>query len=195
MSHKIGMVSLGCPKNQVDAERMLAELKSAGFEITNEEEKADVIIVNTCGFIESAKTEAIENIIEVAAYKESGALKALIVTGCLAERYKEQILSEIPEVDAVVTIGANKNIVDIVNETLNGKKELYPADKLCLPLTGERVLTTPFYTAYLKVAEGCNNRCSYCAIPDIRGISAVCPLRIALMRQKSLPKAALKSLL
>lgn len=195
MSQKIGMVSLGCPKNQVDAERMLADLKAADFEITNEEEKAEVIIVNTCGFIESAKTEAIENIIEVAAYKESGALKALIVTGCLAERYKEQILSEIPEVDAVVTIGANKNIVDIVNETLNGKKELYPADKLCLPLTGERVLTTPFYTAYLKVAEGCNNRCSYCAIPDIRGNFRSLPIEDCVNEAKKLAEGGIKELI
>ena len=195
MSQKIGMVSLGCPKNQVDAERMLADLKAADFEITNEEEKAEVIIVNTCGFIESAKTEAIENIIEVAAYKESGALKALIVTGCLAERYKEQILSEIPEVDAVVTIGANKNIVDIVNETLNGKKELYPADKLCLPLTGERVLTTPFYTAYLKVAEGCNNRCSYCAIPDIRGNFRSLPIEDCVNEAKKLAEGGVKELI
>lgn len=195
MSQKIGMVSLGCPKNQVDAERMLASLKAADFEITNEEEKAEVIIVNTCGFIESAKTEAIENIIEVAAYKESGALKALIVTGCLAERYKEQILSEIPEVDAVVTIGANKNIVDIVNETLNGKKELYPADKLCLPLTGERVLTTPFYTAYLKVAEGCNNRCSYCAIPDIRGNFRSLPIEDCVNEAKKLAEGGVKELI
>ncbi len=195
MSQKIGMVSLGCPKNQVDAERMLADLKAANFEITNEEEKAEVIIVNTCGFIESAKTEAIENIIEVAAYKESGALKALIVTGCLAERYKGQILSEIPEVDAVVTIGANKNIVDIVNETLNGKKELYPADKLCLPLTGERVLTTPFYTAYLKVAEGCNNRCSYCAIPDIRGNFRSLPIEDCVNEAKKLAEGGVKELI
>ncbi|MBQ3088551.1 MAG: 30S ribosomal protein S12 methylthiotransferase RimO [Clostridia bacterium] len=194
MSHKIGMVSLGCPKNQVDAERMLAELKSAGFEITNEEEKAEVIIVNTCGFIESAKTEAIENIIEVAAYKESGSLKALIVTGCLAERYKEQILAEIPEVDTVVTLGANKNIVDIVNDALDGKNQLYSADKALLPLTGERILTTPFYTAYLKVAEGCNNRCSYCAIPDIRGNFRSLPIEDCVAEAEKLAKNGVKEL-
>ena len=132
MSRKIGMVSLGCPKNQVDAERMLAELTAAGFEITSEEEKAEVIIVNTCGFIESAKAEAIENIIEVSAFKESGALKSLIVTGCLAERYKDQILTEIPEVDSVVTIGANTKIVDIVKEALEGKKDIYLEEKLTI---------------------------------------------------------------
>lgn len=195
MSHKIGMVSLGCPKNQVDAERMLAELKTAGFEITNEEEKAEVIIVNTCGFIESAKAEAIENIIEVSSYKESGSLKSLIVTGCLAERYKEQILTEIPEVDSVVTIGANKNIVDIVKAALNGSKELYSAEKAELPLTGERILTTPFYTAYLKVAEGCNNRCSYCAIPDIRGNFRSLPIEKCVAEAKNLAAKGVKELI
>ncbi len=195
MSHKIGMVSLGCPKNQVDAERMLAELKAADFEITNEEEKAEVIIVNTCGFIESAKAEAIENIIEVAAYKESGSLKALIVTGCLAERYKDQILTEIPEVDSVVTIGANTKIADIVNEALEGKKELYSAEKEKLPLMGERVLTTPFYTAYLKVAEGCNNRCSYCAIPDIRGNFRSLPIEDCIKEAEKLAEKGVKELI
>ncbi|MBO5106674.1 MAG: 30S ribosomal protein S12 methylthiotransferase RimO [Clostridia bacterium] len=195
MSRKIGMVSLGCPKNQVDAERMLAELKAADFEITNEEEKAEVIIVNTCGFIESAKVEAIENIIEVSAYKQSGNLKALIVTGCLAERYKDQILTEIPEVDSVVTIGANQKIVDIVNEALNGKKELYSDDKIKLPLTGDRILTTPFYTAYLKVAEGCNNRCSYCAIPDIRGNFRSLPIEDCVSEAKKLAEKGVKELI
>ena len=169
MAKKIGMVSLGCPKNQVDAERMLASLKESGYEITPNEEEAEVIIVNTCGFIESAKTEAIENIIEVARYKEEGNLKALIVTGCLAERYKEQIKSEMPEVDAVLGIGSNSDIVEAVDRALKGEEASSFGDKDRLPLCGERVLTTPFYTAYLKVAEGCDNRCTYCAIPDIRG--------------------------
>lgn len=195
MSHKIGMVSLGCPKNQVDAERMLADLTAAGFEITNEEEKAEVIIVNTCGFIESAKAEAIENIIEVSSFKQSGALKSLIVTGCLAERYKEQILSEIPEVDSVVTLGSNKNIVDIVRNALDGKKELYSSEKSDLPLTGERILTTPFYTAYLKVAEGCNNRCTYCAIPDIRGNFRSLPIEDCVAEAKKLAANGVKELI
>ncbi|MBE6762371.1 MAG: 30S ribosomal protein S12 methylthiotransferase RimO [Ruminococcaceae bacterium] len=195
MSHKVGMVSLGCPKNQVDAERMLANLKAAGFEITNEEAKAEVIIVNTCGFIESAKAEAIENIIEVSEYKQSGELKALIVTGCLAERYKDQILTEIPEVDSVVSIGANTKIVDIVNQTLEGKKEVYSAEKNCLPLTGNRILTTPFYTAYLKVAEGCNNRCSYCAIPDIRGNFRSLSIEDCVAEAKKLAESGVRELI
>lgn len=195
MSYKIGMVSLGCPKNQVDAERMLADLKLTGFEITNEEEKAEVIIVNTCGFIESAKTEAIENIIEVAQYKESGALKALVVTGCLAERYREQILSEIPEVDAVVGIGCNGNIVDLVNEALRGEKVSAFDDKKNLKLSGDRILTTPSYTAYLKVAEGCNNRCSYCAIPDIRGNFRSLPIEDCVAEAKKLANDGVKELI
>ena len=194
MAVKIGMVSLGCPKNQVDAERMLAELKSADFEITNDEEQADVIIVNTCGFIESAKSEAIENIIEVSAFKQSGNLKALIVTGCLAERYKDQILNEIPEVDSVVTIGANDKIVDVVKNALNGKNSLYSAEKTNLKLTGDRILTTPFYTAYLKVAEGCNNRCSYCAIPDIRGNFRSLPIEDCVAEAQKLAEMGVKEL-
>ena len=194
MAVKIGMVSLGCPKNQVDAERMLAELKSADFEITNDEEQADVIIVNTCGFIESAKSEAIENIIEVSAFKQSGNLKALIVTGCLAERYKDQILNEIPEVDSVVTIGANDKIVDVVKNALNGKNSLYSAEKTNLKLTGDRILTTPFYTAYLKVAEGCNNRCSYCAIPDIRGNFRSLPIEDCVDEAQKLAEMGVKEL-
>ena len=194
MAIKIGMVSLGCPKNQVDAERMLADLKAADFEITNEEDSADVIIVNTCGFIESAKAEAIENIIEVSAFKESGNLKALIVTGCLAERYKDQILSEIPEVDSVVTIGANDKIVEIVNAALEGKNDLYLAEKEELKLTGDRILTTPFYTAYLKVAEGCNNRCTYCAIPDIRGNFRSLPIEDCVAEAKKLAEKGVKEL-
>lgn len=186
MAYKVGMVSLGCPKNQVDAERMLATLKAAGYEITSEEEKAEVIIVNTCGFIESAKTESIENIIEVAGYKESGALKVLVVTGCLAERYQAEIRAEIPEVDCVVGIGANGDIVALIEEALSGKAvECFP-EKEALSLCGERILTTPFYTAYLKVAEGCNNRCSYCAIPDIRGRFRSLPMEDCIAEAKAL---------
>ena len=194
MAQKIGMVSLGCPKNQVDAERLLYLLKEAGFEITAEEEKADVIIVNTCGFIESAKSEAIENIVEVSGYKESGNLKALIVTGCLAERYKEQIISEMPEVDAVLGLGANLDIVDTVKRVLSGEKVQNYPEKKNLPLCGERILTTPFYTAYLKVAEGCDNRCTYCAIPDIRGSFRSLPIEQCVEEAKTLAQNGVKEL-
>ncbi len=169
MSAKIGMVSLGCPKNQVDAEVMLAALKAAGYEVTPQESEADVIIINTCGFIEDAKTEAIENIIEAAKYKTDGKLRALIVTGCLAERYRDEITREMSEVDVVVGIGKNDDIVEIVKEALDGNFNNHYGDKSDLALGGERVLSTPPYTAYLKIAEGCDNCCTYCAIPLIRG--------------------------
>ncbi len=166
---KIAMVSLGCPKNLVDGEMLLHSLKSAGHEITPYENEADVIIVNTCGFIEDAKKEAIENILEAARYKEEGNLKALVVTGCLAERYRDDILSEFSEVDAVVGIGKNGDIVKIVENAIKGKRDSYYADKSCLDINAPRLLSTPFYTAYIKIAEGCDNNCTYCAIPLIRG--------------------------
>lgn len=166
---KIGMVSLGCPKNRVDAEIMLKKLQDAGYEITPEEADADAIIVNTCGFIEDAKAEAIENILEVAKYKQDGKCKALIVTGCLAERYREEIREQLPEVDVTVGLAGNADIVEIVNNALEGKCEDRFGEKESLIIEGERLLTTPHYTAYVKIAEGCDNCCTYCAIPKIRG--------------------------
>lgn len=169
MPYKIGMVSLGCPKNQVDAELMLAKLKNAGHLITPEEAEAEVIIVNTCGFIEDAKREAIENILEASQYKENGNLKLLVVTGCLAERYRDDVKEEIPEVDLVVGIGKNDDIVSIVESAMSGKVENAYDEKNNLTIEGERLLTTAPYTAYIKIAEGCDNCCTYCAIPLIRG--------------------------
>ncbi len=167
--YKVSMVSLGCPKNQVDAEIMLKKLNDAGFTITPAEAEADAIIINTCGFIEPAKAEAIENILEAARYKSEGNLKALIVTGCLAERYRDDVTEEIPEVDVCVSLGQNENIAEIVKCAIEGKRENYFADKQLLPLSGERILGGYPFSTYLKVAEGCNNCCTYCAIPKIRG--------------------------
>ena len=167
--YKVSMVSLGCPKNQVDAEMMLASLKNAGFEISTEESEADAIIVNTCGFIESAKAEAIENILEAAKYKTDGKCKALIVTGCLAERYKDDVTEEIPEADVCVGIGSNGDIAKIVLEAIEGKKQNRFGEKENLPLSGERILGGYPFSAYLKIADGCDNCCTYCAIPKIRG--------------------------
>ncbi len=169
MAIKIGMASLGCPKNQVDGEMLLARLVEAGYELTPYEEEADVILVNTCGFIEDAKREAIDTILELAQLKEQGNLKALVVTGCLSERYREELETAIPEIDAVVGIGKNGDIVSVVEQALKGKKGGYYAEKSCLPLEGERILINPPHYAYLKIAEGCNNKCAYCAIPSIRG--------------------------
>ncbi len=169
MGYKVAIVSLGCPKNQVDAEQLLYLLKQAGFEIGCEESEADAIIINTCGFIESAKAEAIENILEAAKYKSEGNLKALIVTGCLAERYRDDITEEIPEVDVVVGIGKNKDIAKITKEAIEGKSQNAYADKCDLDMNIPRILGGFPFTAYIKVADGCNNCCTYCAIPKIRG--------------------------
>lgn len=166
---KISLVSLGCPKNLVDAEMMLASLKEAGHEITPYENEAEVVIVNTCGFIEDAKKEAIENILEAAQYKTEGNLKALVVTGCLAERYRDDIASQMPEVDAVVGLGSNKDIVEIVKRVLEGQRLCRYGAKEDLDISAPRLVSTPKYTAYLKIAEGCDNCCTYCAIPAIRG--------------------------
>lgn len=166
---KVCMVSLGCPKNQVDAEKMLALLVAGGLELTPAEAEADAIIINTCGFIGSAKAEAIENILEASKYKTDGNCKALIVTGCLAERYRDDITEEIPEVDVCVGIGANSQIAEIVKKAVSGEKQNYYGEKTDLNLNGERILGGVPFTAYLKVGDGCDNCCSYCAIPKIRG--------------------------
>lgn len=166
---KVSMVSLGCPKNQVDAEMMLHLLKEAGFELSSEEAKADAIIINTCGFIEEAKKEAIENILEAARYKTEGNCKAIIVTGCLAERYKDDVTEEIPEVDVCIGIGKNKDIAEIVKNALNGKFGNAFGQKYELNLNTPRILGGVPYSTYLKISDGCDNCCTYCAIPKIRG--------------------------
>ncbi len=169
MEHSVGIISLGCAKNRVDAEMMLAALKAAGYKIIDDPALADVAIINTCGFIESAKQESIDEILELAKLKEEGKIKALIATGCLTERYREQMLSELPELDAVVGIGGNGEIDKVVRRVLeNQTVELFP-DKRKLPLEGGRIQSTEYYYAYLKIAEGCDNHCTYCAIPMIRG--------------------------
>lgn len=167
--YKVGMISLGCPKNQVDAERMLALLDKNEYEITDCYDGADAVIINTCGFIDAAKQEAIENILEMAELKSEGTVKKIIITGCLAERHKEEIFAELPEVDAVVGIGAEGRIDEIVKKVIEGEKVYDMPDNEELPLVGERLLTTPEYWSYLKIADGCSNRCTYCAIPSIRG--------------------------
>ncbi len=167
--YKVSMVSLGCPKNQVDAEMMLYSLREAGFEICSEEAQADAIIINTCGFIEDAKAEAIENILEAAKYKNEGNLKALIVTGCLAERYKDDVTEEIPEVDVCVGIGSNSKIAEIVKNAIEGNCQNSFGEKTNLDLNGKRILGGYPFSTYLKVADGCDNCCTYCAIPKIRG--------------------------
>ena len=169
MAVKVGMVSLGCPKNQMDAELMLAKLEQAGYEITADSGYADVVIVNTCGFIADAKQESIENILEFAQLKKEKQIKKIIVTGCLAQRYQQELADEIPECDAVLGLGANGDIADVVGRVMAGETVRSFPSRDCWCLDGSRVLTTPHFFAYLRIADGCNNRCTYCAIPNIRG--------------------------
>lgn len=169
MAIKVGMVSLGCSKNLVDSERMLYKLKSHGYQLVTEPGLADVAVVNTCGFIKSAKEEAIDTILELGKLKADGSLKKIIVTGCLAERYKEETAELFPEADAVIGIGNTKDIVDVLDHVLAGERYVCFAPKLDAELSGDRIISTlPFFT-YLKIAEGCSNCCTYCAIPMIRG--------------------------
>ena len=166
---KIGIVSLGCPKNQCDAELMLEKIVSAGFGLVSEPGLADVVIINTCGFIQSAKEEAIAEILEAVARKEDGINKKIIVTGCLPQRYKEQMESEFPEVDAILGIGKNDDIVEAINSVLLDKKVCAFTEPEALNMEGKRLLSTLPHYAYLRIADGCDNNCSYCAIPLIRG--------------------------
>lgn len=169
MAIKVSLVSLGCEKNLVDSERMLRKLRDHGYELVTEFGDSEVAVVNTCGFIQSAKEEAIETILEIGALKKEGTVKKLILTGCLTERYKEEAAAEFPEADAVVGIGDEKDIVDILDTVLRGERVVRFAPKAETELTGERILSTLPFFSYLKIAEGCSNCCTYCAIPMIRG--------------------------
>ncbi len=193
--YKIGIISLGCPKNQVDTERMLATLDKNEFEIADLYEGVNAVIINTCGFIDDAKREAIENILDMAQLKDEGIVDKIIVTGCLAQRHKQEIFDEIPEVDAVVGIGANADIADIVKRVIQGEKVYEMPDNTNLPLTGERLLTTPEHWAYLKIADGCSNRCTYCAIPSIRGDFRSVEFETLIDEAKALADAGTKELI
>ncbi len=166
---KIGFISLGCSKNLVDTEVMLKKLYDAGFEITPDETEAEIIIINTCGFIESAKQESIDNILDAEKLKEWGKCRHIVATGCLVERYREEVMKELPEIDALVGVGSLDDIVNACRAVMRGEKFTSFKDKNTAPLGGERILTTAEHTAYLKIAEGCDNKCTYCAIPLIRG--------------------------
>ena len=166
---KVGFISLGCCKNLVDTEVMLYNLHAAGFEITPDEEEAEIIVINTCGFIESAKGEAIDNILDAAELKKYGKCRHIIATGCLVERYREEVMRELPEVDALVGIGSLSDIAEACKAVMRGEKYTSFKDKETSPLGGDRIITTEPHTAYLKVSEGCDNLCTYCAIPLIRG--------------------------
>ncbi len=166
---KVAFISLGCSKNLVDTEVMLGVLHKRGYEITFEVEEAEIVIINTCGFIEGAKQEAIDNIIDAGELKEYGSCKHIIATGCLVERYRDEVMRELPEVEAMVGVGSLQDIADACDAVMRGEAYTSFRDKNTSPLGGTRILTTAPHTAYLKIAEGCDNLCTYCAIPLIRG--------------------------
>ena len=198
---KIGVVSLGCPKNLVDSETMLGLIHEENYEITNDPSEAEIIIVNTCGFIESAKEESINTILQMAEYKKSGSCKYIIVTGCLSQRYAEELFNELPEADAIVGVEVYDEIGSIIKRVMNGERfimlerskpdVIYTSKETFLP----RILTTPSYTAYLKIAEGCDNCCSYCAIPKIRGPYRSKPMEQVLKEAKALADDGVKELI
>lgn len=198
---KIGVVSLGCPKNLVDSETMLGLIHEENYEITNDPSEAEIIIVNTCGFIESAKEESINTILQMAEYKKSGSCKYIIVTGCLSQRYAEELFSELPEADAIAGVEVYDEIGSIIKRVTNGERfimlerskpdVIYTSKETFLP----RILTTPSYTAYLKIAEGCDNCCSYCAIPKIRGPYRSKPMEQVLKEAKTLAANGVKELI
>ena len=186
MSIKVGVVSLGCNKNLVDSERILYKLRTHGYELVTEFGDSDIAVVNTCGFIQSAKEEAIETILEIGKLKEEGKIKKLIITGCLAERYQEQMAEEFPEADAIIGIGENKDIIAVLDEVLKGEKIIKFSSKLNAELVGERIISTLPFFSYLKIAEGCSNCCTYCAIPMIRGKYRSVPMEDLLQEAQKL---------
>ena len=190
-------VSLGCDKNLVDSEHMLGDLIDNGFTICDDEEDADIIVVNTCSFIADAMEESIQTIIDLGTYKESGKLKGLIVSGCLAQRFTEDILKDLPEVDAIIGTNSYDELVGAINTVLekNGTKPVIKKDLVGLPRDGRRVLTTGGHYAYLKIAEGCNKRCTYCAIPYIRGNYRSVPIAQLLAEAKQLAADGVKELI
>ena len=192
----IYFISLGCDKNLVDSENMLGILNENGYRITNEEQEADIIIVNTCCFINDAKEESITTILEMAAYKKSGSLKALIVTGCLAERYKDEILNEIPEVDALLGTSSFAKIIEVIKEVTDGKQHTHFESLELLPRTStKRMLTSGSYSAYMKIAEGCDKHCTYCIIPQVRGNYRSVPMEDLLEEAAYLAEQGVKELI
>ena len=191
---KVAFISLGCSKNLVDTEVMLHNLYKDGFEVVFEPEKAEIVIINTCGFIESAKQEAIDNILDAAELKEWGECKHIIATGCLVERYREEVMRELPELDAIVGVGSLDDIGEACRAVMRGEKYSSFKDKNTSPLGGGRILTTAPHTAYLKIAEGCDNRCTYCAIPLIRGKLRSRTIEDIVYEAKELDRAGVKEL-
>lgn len=193
--NKVGLISLGCAKNLVNSEQMLYLLREAGYEISGDTDGADAVVVNTCGFIESAKMEAIETILALGRAKKDGRIKRIIVAGCLSERYKDEMLEELPEIDALVGVGSYQDIVAAVRMALGGKLYTKFGDNSIPDPEVDRVITTSSVWAYLKIAEGCDNRCAYCVIPDIRGRFRSRPLENILREAEELVSRGIRELI
>lgn len=194
MAAKVGMVSLGCSKNRVDSEVLLGILRDNGYEIVPDPEEADIVFVNTCGFIESAKEESIDAIFEMAEYKKTGKLKKLFVTGCLSQRYPDELLQEIPEVDGFMGVSDYARTMEMLKKAEEGEKPVFTSDGERF-LSTDRVLTTPPYTAYIKTSDGCDNKCTYCAIPLIRGAYRSRPYDDIISECRQLVKNGVKELI
>lgn len=192
---KVGVVSLGCPKNQCDAELMLAEIRNAGFSLVPEAGLADVVVINTCGFIQSAKEEAIEEILEAVSRKNDGINKRIIVTGCLAERYRQQMDEEFPELDAILGLSENKRIAEVIRRVMNGERIVDFGRIEEHSMEGARLQSTLPHTAYLRIADGCDNCCTYCAIPQIRGRFRSRPMENILAEAEKLVKNGVRELI
>ena len=195
MKKKVAMVSLGCSKNLVDSEQMLGLLENAGYELCTDEAKAEILIVNTCTFIESAKDESIACILEMAQHKKDGACKALVVTGCLAQRYQEQVLKELPEVDAVIGTNAYDQLLEVLSQLDGTERPLVCPEAPLLAEGLPRLLSTPPYTAYLRIAEGCDNHCAFCIIPQLRGRYRSRPMEELLKEAQDLADSGVKELI
>ena len=192
---KVAFVSLGCAKNLVNTEQMMALCRAAGYTVTGEPEGADVAVVNTCGFIDSAKSEAIDTILSIAPLKSAGKLKKLLVAGCLTQRYQDEILEELPEIDGILGTGSYTDIVPAVESVMEGDTPTYFGDIDHTIEDGERLVSTPPYTAYLKIAEGCDNRCAYCIIPSLRGRYRSRTFESLLEEARGLAESGVKELL
>ena len=196
MSYTVSFISLGCAKNQVNCEQMMATCQKAGYTIQAAPEGADVVVVNTCGFLSSACEEAIDNILEMAELKKAGQVKKILVTGCMAQRYKEDVLSELPEVDGVLGTGSYSDIADAVAEVMDqGLRPCHLGNIHTADQSGERILSTPPWYAYLRIAEGCDNHCAYCVIPSLRGKYRSRPMEELLEEAAELASAGVKELL
>ena len=195
MPYKIAFVSLGCAKNLVNTEQMMALCRRAGHTVTGDPDGADVAVLNTCGFIESAKSEAIENILELAELKKAGRLKKLLVTGCLSQRYPDDIRTELPEVDGMLGTGSYTDVAAAVEELMAGEKAEHFGNIHRTFEDGERLVTTPPYTAYLKIAEGCSNGCAFCIIPKLRGRYRSRSMEALLAEARQLADSGVKELI